>query len=512
MDATRACLTLVTRLSMKRDRSAAESNLLAVASSNLAFLRQDKEKSLADVLKRLPLLEGSKETAGSKKKSAASKFQKSKGGQQQSSSGVVLAGATPHQARLALYNRALVQARLGLEDDAAGSIGSLIAALDVKHVDPKRGKGLVAAGTARDGDRAAWLARAEGLRAELEGTAALERAAAGLEECKDDESCGAADYAMAELMLRKAVLDGADDDDGRQKALIDAVGSLPDSIKSRPGAVVTLASLHGLASDEARDLLSGLGDGTAARLALAGCAIDDGRYDEAVESLQAIVDDDEGEEGTETHRTATAMLIRALSYTDPDRAEGYMDLLEEGQPVDDRVGSGDGERLEDMDVPRFSKSGRKSSAVAVASSPPRRGGGTNASAPSSSDGRPGKSREEVLARRARRREAYLARLEGEGRYDPGRTPGPDPERWLPKSQRSTGRGGRRRGGGGRGGNNGKSGAQGGGAGMERDAARLDVAARVQAAREGRSERAGPSTAGMKVSSSGGGRKKGKGRR
>ena len=48
--------------------------------------------------------------------------------------------------------------------------------------------------------------------------------------------------------------------------------------------------------------------------------------------------------------------------------------------------------------------------------------------------------------------------------------------------------------------------------MERDAARLDVAARVQAAREGRSERAGPSTAGMKVSSSGGGRKKGKGRR
>lgn len=230
-DATRACLALITKLSVKGDRTAGESDLLAVASSNLAFLRQDKEKSLADVLKRLPRLEGAGgEAAGNKKKkkSAASKFQKSKG-QQQQQPGVVLSGATPHQARLALYNRALVQARLGLGDDAAGTIESLRSALGVKHADPKTGRG-VAAAPASDGDRAAWLARAEGLRAVLAAdgngaaAAALERAAAGLEERKEDDGCGAADYALSELALRRAALgDGGD----RRAALIDAVGSLP---------------------------------------------------------------------------------------------------------------------------------------------------------------------------------------------------------------------------------------------------------------------------------------------
>ena len=61
---------------------------------------------------------------------------------------------------------------------------------------------------------------------------------------------------------------------------------------------------------------------------------------------------------------------------------------------------------------------------------------------------------------------------------------PDPERWIPKVQRSYNN--RRGRGGGRGKYTSNVGAQGGGAspGMERDAAKLDVAARVAAAKSG----------------------------
>ena len=99
------------------------------------------------------------------------------------------------------------------------------------------------------------------------------------------------------------------------------------------------------------------------------------------------------------------------------------------------------------------------------------------------------NRESILRKRAKQKEAYLKRLESEGRYDPNKIPltKPDPERWIPKSQRSYNRRGRGRGGGGgRYNNKSNVGAQGGGAGagMEKDAAKLDVAARVAAKASG----------------------------
>jgi len=129
-----------------------------------------------------------------------------------------------------------------------------------------------------------------------------------------------------------------------------------------------------------------------------------------------------------------------------------------------------------------------------------------------------KNREAILRKRAKQREAYLAKLQSEGHYDPNKTPlsKPDPERWIPKNQRSYNRRGRGRGGK----HNNRSnmgGAQGGGAGagMEKDAARLDVAARVAAAKAGGGDGGGsskPSTANIKVSSSGATRKGKGGRR
>ena len=109
-----------------------------------------------------------------------------------------------------------------------------------------------------------------------------------------------------------------------------------------------------------------------------------------------------------------------------------------------------------------------------------------------------------MRKRARRRESYLEKLQKEGRYNPDRPVQPDPERWIPKTQRSYTKRGRR-------GRNKFVGAQGGGtgAGAEKDAAKLDVAARAAARAEGKeSGNQQPSTAHMSVSSKGkGGRRR-----
>ena len=115
-----------------------------------------------------------------------------------------------------------------------------------------------------------------------------------------------------------------------------------------------------------------------------------------------------------------------------------------------------------------------------------------------------KNRESILRKRSKQREAYLSRLESEGLYDPSKPSlsKPDPERWIPKAQRSYNN---RRG---RGKYKSNAGAQGGGAGpgLDRDAAKLDVAARVAAAKSGSGGGDGgggvkqPSTANIKVTS------------
>jgi hypothetical protein len=165
-----------------------------------------------------------------------------------------------------------------------------------------------------------------------------------------------------------------------------------------------------------------------------------------------------------------------------------------------------GEALECMDIPRFAKQfdngegmtskARKSIVTTGGSSThnERKNGNYNK-----------KSRESILRKRAKQREAYLSRLEAEGKYNPTNiaTTKPDPERWIPKNQRSYNRRGRGK-------YKSNVGAQGGGigVGMDRDSAKLDVAARVAAAKSGNGEggdgvggQKQPSTANIKVSTS-----------
>ena len=109
-----------------------------------------------------------------------------------------------------------------------------------------------------------------------------------------------------------------------------------------------------------------------------------------------------------------------------------------------------------------------------------------------------KNHDAILRRRAKKREAYLEKLMKEGKYNPDRPVKPDPERWVPKSQRSYNKRGRR-------GRTKFIGAQGigSGAGADKDAAKLDAAARAAAKAQGKDiVNQGRSTAHLAVSSNG----------
>ncbi|KAJ0396629.1 hypothetical protein P43SY_008881 [Pythium insidiosum] len=86
--------------------------------------------------------------------------------------------------------------------------------------------------------------------------------------------------------------------------------------------------------------------------------------------------------------------------------------------------------------------------------------------------RAAKNPERIARKRAKRREAHLEKLRSRADYNPAiGLINPDPERWIPRKQRSYAKRGRR-------GRNRFVGAQGAGMGTEKDAAKLDAAARA----------------------------------
>lgn len=188
-----------------------------------------------------------------------------------------------------------------------------------------------------------------------------------------------------------------------------------------------------------------------------------------------------------SNHSLRARLVEALSHTDPKRAlEEWKRIEAEGGGVDDDEDDAeDAEKLEMMELPRIKSHIPSSSLVGVESS----SGGVGQASSSKK-----KSKEAVLRRRAKLREAHLEKLQQKGLYNPSRPTVPDPERWIPKHERQR----RRR----RGGNQSKA-SQGGVS--AKDAAKLDVAARASGAVD--TTAGGRSTAHLNVA--GGNRKGGR---
>jgi hypothetical protein len=414
-EAYRAYLTLLSRLGGgKKGRSKgsggnnnaaiAEGNLLAAISNNIACLRDGKE-GLSDSLKRIP-------TANSPRTLSASGDPPPGVGVVLDGSSTPLLGATPHQARFALYNRALLLARMGNIRECREALDMLRSSLRVSYLGDKRqGKegglsgrsrvgvppngsdgggvkkkkkskkgennpapagGVVdvtrggadegcapAAKPGSDVESIAWDARVDLLESELRRISkssssstndVLDAAIAKIDYVMTSSSshdyCGALPYAKSLLLLHRAATEDPSSQ-RRSKAAIGTLESLPSSVRACPGAIVTMASLHDDA-ESAETALSSLGGDRHANLAMAELRVERGQYQAAVDLLRDIVEE---EEDNHDKMEAMAILVTALSYTDPSKAEeyAYASLLP--------VGSSElsGEALEFMDIPRFSK-------------------------------------------------------------------------------------------------------------------------------------------------------------
>jgi len=537
-------------------------NILAVISNNIACLRDGKD-SLVDVHKRIPSITTSTRRGL---------------GVDDAGGGLLLAGATPNQTRITLYNRALCYARMGNVAQCQETLHALRASLHVsyqgdvserrtvnghggeeevsntatittptnhlptsngnkKKKNNKSGGGVATLPAAVDDtatcisrrkdnkfltakpkydiELLAWEARADLLESEMYRVSENETSSKSMDilnsaiaklDAADNDDDSVISYTKSQILLYRAAVASLRNESPHEskKAVIDTLDSLPLSVRSCPGSIVTRACLHDDVGS-VMGILSSLGDGRRAKLTMAEFYIERGQYDAAVDLLRDIVDEDKDDNDME----ATAMLVKALSYIDPSEAEEYAALLQEameGGGVGVGVGGIselNGEALECMDIPRFAKQfdngdGMTSKARKLIATT---GGSTHNEQRNITNK---KSRESILRKRAKQREAYLSRLEAEGKYTPNNIASkPDPERWIPKNQRSYNRRGRGK-------YKSNVGAQGGGigVGMDKDSAKLDVAARVTAAKSGNGEggdgiggQKQPSTANIKVSTS-----------
>lgn len=231
---------------------------------------------------------------------------------------------------------------------------------------------------------------------------------------------------------------------------MDLLKSLPSFVQQEKAVIASLASLYQLQGkeEEAHRVLkdSGFED------ALADFWIIQGRYKEVADLLELKKQND---------LVSQARYVQALSYIDPERAHKEWKQLEQillqQQPQlhEEDVSSDavSGEHWELQELPRLKHKPRHTNMDATTVT-------AVTMTPGASQLKKKKSPEAVLRRRARQREQYLAEA-STNRMMPSK---PDPERWLPKYERSYNRSRRK---------TQKQSHQGGIS--EREAAKLDVA-------------------------------------
>jgi len=274
--------------------------------------------------------------------------------------------------------------------------------------------------------------------------------------------------AMAYLKLHLGMmLEGTTTTTMTKESMIALLEGLPPLIRHKRGVMATLASLYHETGQprppqEDTDITTTLDDASQAELYMA-----QGNYPKAAEFYETLLSNNTAEEEEEESRRLMwkTQYVHALTYVDAEQAETLWEELQkewgDDEEEDDSDVSDDaGELLEEAELPRLKKTkSRGASSTTVATT-------TGPSSTTTTTAKKKKSHESILRRRAKRREAYL---KAKGIPD---TQKPNPERWIPKHERY---GRRRRGN--RGGGPAKA-HQGGGS--QKDAAKLDAAARAQA--------------------------------
>ena len=396
-EALRTLLTVVMDGSRKKQSGAkgssgVEANLLAVASNNLAILRDGKE-SVFDVLKRIPST--SLEEDGGKGKGNVA-------------SAPTLAG-TPQQVRSVLYNRALQLAKMGNVSGCMEALAVLRASLKVSYMgddaveggkvpgSPKRNKvkkkkgssvsesndgetkvdlqDVPTAQPASEAEAFAWNARTDWVESELRRVVASDKkphdiilsAISRLDAASKDsnnETSGPLSLMKAQLQLHNSAIVNSQ---SKPQPLIATLESLPPLVQSCPGTTVTLASLHAVLNKEestyrSAEIMSSLGDDIPARLATAEFHLERGQYDDAIRLLEGVLDEEHAAT-TDQLMTATALLVQAFSYTDSEKAEDYAETLREACGELEL----DGEEVESMEIPRFAKKASGSGGAAGSS-------------------------------------------------------------------------------------------------------------------------------------------------
>mmetsp|Transcript_10674 Transcript_10674/g.19947 ORF Transcript_10674/g.19947 Transcript_10674/m.19947 type:complete len:785 (+) Transcript_10674:114-2468(+) len=299
------------------------------------------------------------------------------------------------------------------------------------------------------------------------------------------------DCAQAEIQLYKAQKNIGDKNekmsDDVKRSLIANLKDLPNSIKTRPATVASLCSLYRSMNmnDEIELCLKASSQSGILRKNLAAFKLRLGMYDDAAMIYESILGSN-SDLCYEDKVECQAGLIKSLSHIDIEKT---IELAKEFGFLDDDGDddlSVNGEDLEAIEIPRLGKGSKGSSHlrhILISRKQERKQSNKH-------------SKDSILRRRARKRDVYLEKMQKEGKYNPDRPTKPDPERWVPKNQRSYNRRGRK-------GRNKFLGAQGGGTGFgaEKEAAKLDAYARAAAKAAGKDLTNGkPSTAHLAVSS------------
>ncbi|GMH64520.1 hypothetical protein TrST_g102 [Triparma strigata] len=284
----------------------------------------------------------------------------------------------------------------------------------------------------------AFGARVKVIKAALEGSSDAKAVAEGIKGEGREEQLVKAQLYIDFQLYREAI------------AVLEGMGELRDE----PAMIKTLSDLYSKAGDRARaeSLLKDsidAGGGESLKIANGESLVKEGDYEKAGKIFDEIMEGGECEDETRV----LALRVLASSYYDVDSCENLVNDL----PA---VEEGDGESLEFAPLPReVGRLRSHSSLLAVDTDSERLE-------------RKRLVKAKRMKERKEKREKYLLKLETVGKYDPNRPVAPDPERWLPKNQRSYNKKGRKN-------RHNFSGAQGAGGGALKDAEKLDAAKRAE---------------------------------